>query len=84
MLVTLYVSIRKKKKRDDSMRSETPAVSNNQSNGSTSISVDDIDAAIEAKMRQRNPNINKTKAELRYIRMQETIVSILKFTKYFV
>jgi hypothetical protein len=66
------------------MRSETPAVSNNQSNGSTSISVDDIDAAIEAKMRQRNPNINKTKAELRYIRMQETIVSILRFKKYFV
>jgi len=31
----------------------------------------DIDAAIEAKIRERNPLMNKTKAELRYHKMQE-------------
>jgi len=33
----------------------------------------DIDAAIEAKIRERNPLMNKTAAELRYHKMQETM-----------
>jgi len=33
----------------------------------------DIDAAIEAKLRERNPLMHKTKAELRFLQMQEKI-----------
>lgn len=34
----------------------------------------DIEAAIEAKMRERNPLLNKTKAELRYLQTTSKMV----------
>jgi len=66
-------TIKKKKKKSADDMTESRAVSNNKSNGSAAITQEDIDAAIEAKIRDRNPNINKTKAELRFLKMQEKI-----------
>jgi len=66
-------TIKKKKKKTADEMTEARAVSNNKSNGSAAITQEDIDAAIEAKIRDRNPNINKTKAELRFLKMQEKI-----------
>jgi len=37
---------------------------------------EDIEAAIEAKMRERNPLLNKTKAELRYLQSTSRMVCI--------
>jgi len=45
--------------------------SSSSSSASSSTVQDDIEAAIQAKMRERNPLANKTKAELRCIQMQE-------------
>jgi len=72
---------KKKKKRKEEKRSEVPEVSSNQEGrgesgsgaASSSSSADDIEAAIQAKMRGRNPLANKTKAELKCIQMQEKI-----------
>jgi len=62
-------TIKKKKKK----RTEEQKLQDAQpvSQGSTSEAHQDIDAAIEAKIRERNPLLNKTKAELRYLRMHE-------------
>jgi len=59
---------KKKKKKEEKKIFEAP--------GSKSGSGDteqDIEAAIEAKIRERNPLMNKTKAELRFIKQQEKI-----------
>ncbi len=47
-------------------------------NASTTLRAEDqldIEAAIEAKMRERNPLLTKTKAELRYIQTTARMVS---------
>jgi len=57
---------KKKKKKEEKKLIEAPV-----SNQTQNEEQEDIDAAIEAKIRERNPLLNKTKAELRYIHMQE-------------
>ncbi|CAG7833951.1 unnamed protein product [Allacma fusca] len=57
---------KKKKKKEEKKLIEAPV-----SNQTQNEEQEDIDAAIEAKIRERNPLLNKTKAELRYIKMQE-------------
>lgn len=69
---------RKKKKKEEKKILEAPVSSGS---GDTE---QDIEAAIEAKIRERNPLMNKTKAELRFIKQQEKIVSheLLQFIKF--
>lgn len=65
----LFYFKRKKKKKEEKKILEAPV---SKSSGDTEA---DIEAAIEAKIRERNPLMNKTKAELRFIKQQEKIVS---------
>jgi len=64
-------SIKKKKKKKDEKKVEDQRASTTAKKEDQ----EDIEAAIEAKMRERNPLLNKTKAELRYLqstaKMQE-------------
>jgi len=60
---------KKKKKKEEKRILEAPS---NGGSGDTTKE-QDIEAAIEAKLRERNPLINKTKAELRFIKQQEKI-----------
>jgi len=64
-------SIKKKKKKKEEKKILDTGVSNSGS-GNTE---QDIEAAIEAKIRERerNPFMNRTKAELRFIKQQEKI-----------
>lgn len=61
---------RKKKKKEEKKILDAPV--SKSGSGDTEA---DIEAAIEAKLRERNPLMNKTKAELRFIKQQEKIVS---------
>jgi len=66
-LKKLDPSIKKKKKKKEKKILDAPTKSGS---GDTE---QDIEAAIEAKIRERNPLMNKTKAELRFIKQQEKI-----------
>jgi len=62
-------TIKKKKKKAEV--AETPGKNKPSGCGGGASSKVDIDAAIEAKLRERNPLMHKTKAELRFLQMQE-------------
>ncbi|ODN03315.1 Protein FAM32A [Orchesella cincta] len=61
---------KKKKKKEEKRILDAP----NNKNGQGDVQTEqDIEDAIEAKIRERNPLMNKTKAELRFIKQQEKI-----------
>jgi len=61
---------KKKKKKEEKKILDAP---NNKNGFGDTQTEQDIEAAIEAKIRERNPLMNKTKAELRFIKQQEKI-----------
>jgi len=71
---TSSVTIKKKKRKEDKKVTEGTA-STAAPEKKEEDDQEDIEVAIEAKMRERNPLLNKTKHELRYLqntaRMQE-------------
>jgi len=69
---------KKKKKVEPVKEASKSSLASHSSHKNEPVEQQDIDAAIEAKMRDRNnPLANKTKAELRFLRMQDRTVSYL-------